>query len=166
MTLNILMILLGVSTLAYSFLEARVWGCLYCDREAFCIEKYLRATRATDLVSCVHNVVKCAFGLILTLSGLKPWMPLSSVGVVHSVLVAFFALLVLDVLAVEGSSRVFGLRELRTAIERQWRSEKRVSAEHDHEVNAYRGAVRVTHRYPVQIIAMGVSLAAILILIL
>ena len=166
MFLNILLILLGVSTLMCSFFEARVWGCLYLDREAICIGKYLKTTKATDLVSCVHNVIKCAFGLILILAGLKPWMPESSAGMVHAAMVVCFAMLVLDILAMEGSARLFRLKELRSSIERQWSTEKRVSAEHDHEVNAYRGAVRVTHRYPVQIIAMGVCLAAILVLIL
>lgn len=164
MILNILLILVGVSMLVNSLFEARVWGGLYCDREAFCIEKYLKATKATDFVSCLHNLTKCGFGLILVLAGMKRWMPESSAGTVHAVMCACFALLVVDILAVEGSACVFGLRELRTAIERQWGSEKRVSAKHDHEVNAHRGAVRVTHRYPVQIIAMGVSLAAILAL--
>ena len=166
MILNILLILAGISVLVNSLFEARVWGGLYCDREAFCIEKYLKATRATDLVSCLHNLTKCGFGLILVLVGMKKWMPESSAGMVHAALVICFALLVLDILAVEGSARIFSLRELRSSIEWQWNEEKRVSAEHDHEVNAYRGAVRVTHRYPVQIIAMGVCLAAILILIL
>ena len=61
MILNILMILLGISTLIYSFFELRVWGSLYFDRDTYCIEKYRKVTKATDLVSCVHNMTQSVY---------------------------------------------------------------------------------------------------------
>ena len=78
MILNILMILLGISTLIYSFYELRVWGSLYFDRDIYCIEeKYRKVTKATDLVNCVHNMTKSVFGFTLIVAGLKCWMPVA-----------------------------------------------------------------------------------------
>ena len=85
-------------------------------------------------------------------------MPSSLVSQVHTALIVCFALLVLDVLVVEGFTRARKLRELRFAIEQQWHAEKHISPEHDHEVNLYRGTVRVTQKYPKHIVAMGVCM--------
>lgn len=158
MILNILMILLGLSSLIYSFFEIRVWGSLYFDRDTYCVEKFRKDTKATDLISCMHNMTKCVFGFTLIVAGLKRWMPVSSLGLVYTLLIICFALLVLDILVIEGSTRARKLRELRSSIEQQWNTEKRISPEHDHEVNLYRGAVRVTRKYPKHIIAMGASM--------
>lgn len=158
MILNILMILLGLSTLIYSFFEIRVWGSLYFDRDTYCIEKFRKDIKATDLVSCMHNMTKCVFGFTLMVVGLKRWMPESSLGIAYTLLIVCFALLVLDILVVEGSIRTRKLRELRSSIEQQWNAEKRISPEHDHEVNLYRGTVRVTQKYPKHIIAMGAGM--------
>ena len=91
----------GVIILIYSFLEAGVWSSLYFDRDVYCIEKFRKITKATDLVSCVHNLAKCPFALALTIAGLTRWIPESNLGIVHTTLVVSFALLVLDVLMEE-----------------------------------------------------------------
>ena len=70
MILNILMIVLGLSTFIYSLFEIRVWGSLYFDRDTYCIEKFRKDTKTTDLVSCMHNMTKCVFGLTLMVAGL------------------------------------------------------------------------------------------------
>ena len=165
MILNVLLILLGLSMLVFSLFEIRVWGSLYFDRDTHCVEKYRKATRVTDLVSCIHNLTKCVFGFTLILTGMKTWMPASGMGMVHAVLVVSFTVLVLDVLVVEGATRVRNLKEIRRSIEEQWRKERRVTPEHDHEVNLYRGTVRVTQLYPRHIIAMGVSMFFLLFFI-
>lgn len=158
MILNILMILLGSSMLTYSFFEIRVWGSLYFDRDTYCIEKYRKLTKATDMVSCMHNITKFVFGFTLIVAGLTRWMPVSNIGIAYTLLLVSFALLILDVIVVEGSTQVLKFRELRSSIEQQWRKEKRITHEHDHEVNIYRGTVRVTQLYPKHIIAMGVGM--------
>lgn len=164
MILNILMILLGLSMLIYSFFEIRVWGSLYFDRDTYCIEKYRKATKATDLVSCMHNITKCVFGLTLILAGLKRWMPVSNIGVAYTALLVSFALLILDVIVVEGTTQRRKFRELRSSIEQMWGKERRVTPEHDHEVNLYRGTVRVTQQYPKHILAMGVGMIVLSII--
>lgn len=158
MILNILMIVLGLSTFIYSLFEIRVWGSLYFDRDTYCIEKFRKDTKTTDLVSCMHNMTKCVFGFTLMAAGLKRWMPVASLGSAYTLLIVCFALLVLDILVVEGYTRARKLRELRSSIEQQWNTEKRISPEHDHEVNLYRGTVRVTQKYPKHIIAMGAGM--------
>ena len=155
MILSILTFLVGLSTLVYSCFEIHVWGGLYFDRDSYCIEKFRKITKATDLVSCMHNITRCVFGFTMMLAGMRRWMPETSLGLVYSTLTVCFAFLVLDILVVEGSTRACKLRELRFAIQQQWRVEKHISPEHNHEVNLYRGTVRVTQQYPKQIIAMG-----------
>jgi hypothetical protein len=63
-----------------------------------------------------------------------------------------------DILALEGFTRARGLRELRDGIRQQWKKEKRISADHDHEVNLYRGTVRVTETYPKHVITMVICI--------
>ena len=161
MILSILMILLGLSTVLYSFFEIQTWGSLYFARDYYCIERLRRQTKLTDLVSCVHNVAKCAFGIVLLVAGLKRWIPEGNWGLVNMLLVVSFFLLVADVLVLEGATRVKSLRELRLSIEKQWHAEKRFGPEHDHEVNLYRGTVRVTKDYPKHIIVMGACMIVI-----
>ncbi len=158
MLINILMILIGLSMFLYSFFEISVWGSLFFDRDTYCIEKFRKTTKATDLASCMHNTTKCFFGFTLMLAGLKRWMPMADHTIVHSTLIVSIVLLILDILVVEGISQTKKLRELRSSIERQWHKEKRVSEEHDHEVNIYRATVRVTQNYPKHIIAMGAGM--------
>lgn len=158
MILNILMILLGLSTMIYSFFEIRVWGSLYFARDYHCIERLRKQTKLTDLVSCMHNVAKCMFGIVLLVAGLKRWIPEENWGLVQMLVIVSFALMVVDVLMLEGTTRAKSLRELRVSIQDQWHKEKRFGPEHDHEVNLYRGTVRVTQDYPKHIIVMGVCM--------
>ena len=163
MILNILMILLGLSMLIYSFFEIRVYGSLYFDRDYHCIEKFRKNTKATDLVGCIHNITKCAFGFTLIVVGLKRWMPESSYAVVNASLLVSFVILVLDVLVVEGVTRALGLKEIRASIANQWHTQKHITPENNHEVNLYRGTVRVTQQYPKHIVAMGACMLVLLV---
>lgn len=155
MILSILMIFLGLSTMVYSFFEIRVWGSLYFARDYHCIERLRKQTKLTDLVSCTHNIAKCVFGVVMVVAGLRRWIPEENWGLVQMLLVVNFALMVVDVLVLEGATRIKSLRELRASIEEKWHKEKRFGPEHDHEVNLYRGTVRVTKEYPKHIIIMG-----------
>lgn len=158
MIFSVLMVLAGVIILICSFLEAGVWSSLYFDRDVYCIEKFRKITKATDLASCVHNLTKCPFALVLTIAGLTRWIPESNLGIVHTTLVVSYVLLVLDVIMVEAFTRALRLANLRSSFERQWHKEKKVSPEHNHEVNLYRGVVRVTRTFPRQIIIMGICI--------
>ena len=161
--LNILMILLGISTLVYSFFEIQVWASLYFDRDYLCIERFRALNKVTDLVSCVHNATKLVFGLVLVIAGLRRWIPAENWGLAHNVALVSFGLLVVDVLVLEGVTRLRGLKELRDEIKAQWRKEKVISKEHDHEVNMYRGTVRVTEQYPKHVLVMGGSMVLLLL---
>lgn len=100
--IRILMILLGLSTLVYSFFEISTWSALYFARDYYCIERFRSQTKASDLVSCVHNFVKGAFGVALIVSGLRGWIPEGNLGLASMAIVASFCLLVVDVVVMEG----------------------------------------------------------------
>lgn len=162
MILNILLILLGASLLVYSLCELRVWGGLFFDRDSYCIEKFRATEKAADLVSCWHNVAKGVFGFLVILAGLRPWLP--DAGIVSRVFLVSFAMLAMDMLVVEVVSRTRKLREVRVAIAQQWKAQKHISAEHNHEVNLYRDAGRLTQSYPKHIVAMGVGMLLLLVI--
>ena len=65
---------------------------------------------------------------------------------------------------VEVVSRTRKLREVRVAIAQQWKAQKRISAEHNHEVNLYRDAGRLTQSYPKHIVAMEVGMLLMLVI--
>lgn len=145
--------------------EVYSWGCLYFDRDIYCIEKYRKMTKITDSVSCFHNITKCVFGIVLFILGIRKGIPESNESVVYTLIIICFAFLVFDMLVLEGIARIKKIDALSLAIEKQWKSEKRVSNEHDHEVNLYKGILRVMRHYPRQIILMGISIIVIHILI-
>ena len=59
-----------------------IQGSLYFDRDTYCIEKYRKVTKATDLVSCVSWLLRVSPGLAsLESCG----SPLSSSGMPRSV---------------------------------------------------------------------------------
>ena len=103
-------------------------------------------------------------GFTLILAGLKRGMPVSNIGVAYTALLVSFALLILDAIVVECSTQRRMFRELRSSIEQMWGNERRVSPEHDHEVNLYRGTVRMTQQYPKHIIAMGAGMIVLSII--
>lgn len=163
MILNILMILIGIYISLYSFFEIRVWSSLYFDRDYLCIEKFRKATKTTDLVSCMHNLTSFIFGFTMIVAGMKRWIPESNSRLAYIFLIVCFALLVLDVLVVEVATRARGLKQVCEAIKTQWKTQKHVTPENNHEVNAYRGCVRVTQKYPKHIMAMGVGMVFMLL---
>lgn len=152
------MIILGISVLVYSFFEIRVWGSLYFDRDYYCIERMRKQTKLADALSVLHNAVKLFFGITVIVTALRRWIPVENQALAHMVLLVSFGLLVVDILALEGFTRARGLRELRDGIRQQWKKEKRISADHDHEVNLYRGTVRVTETYPKHVITMVICI--------
>ena len=66
-------------------------------------------------------------------------------------------------MVVEGATRALRLKEIRTSIANQWHTQKHITPENNHEVNLYRGTVRVTQQYPKHIVAMGVCMLALLV---
>ena len=163
MILNILIALLGISLLFYSLLESRVYGSLYFDRDHYCIERFRRAQKATDIASCCHNVAKGCFGFLLVAIGLTRFAA-RDVNL-DGIFLMGFSLSCLDALVLELTTRCYHLKETREAIMQQWKSQKRVTAENDHEVNMYRAARRLTVTYPRHLVAMGCGLLIIKLLL-
>ena len=67
----------------------------------------------------MHNVAKCMFGIVLLLAGLKRRIPEANWGLVQMLEVVSFALMEVDVLVLEVTTRAKSLRELRVSIQDQ-----------------------------------------------
>lgn len=156
MLLYLLMTITGLSLLVYSFFETSAYGSLYFERDYHCIEKYRKAEKAADLAACCHNVAKGYFGLVLMLLGLARLFQREMH--LDNMMVVAFGLTSLDVLVLEVTTRKYGLKDVKAAIIKQWRNQKRISAEHDHEVNMYRAAKTLTEKYPRHLLAMVLGL--------
>lgn len=133
--------------MVYALFEIGVWGDLYFDRDYYCIEKYRSPQKRCDAISVFHNLSASFFGEVVAFTGtviltgrrdidLSPWYLGSLSALILDALILF--------LAVTRS----GLPAIRDSIKMQWDTQKRVSDENDHEVNMYRGAVRVCSSYP------------------
>lgn len=136
--------------------DLNCYGSLFFMRNYYCIERFRKAQKATDVVSCVHNAAKCLFAF-LALSGgvggmLHRDLPLDGIWIAGAVL------LLVDAAVAILITRAYHLREERDAIQAQWDRQKRVSKDNDHEVNMYRGATRVLSAYPKTMAAMAAGL--------
>lgn len=156
--LNAIIVIAGAFIMIYNFFEIRVWGGLYFDRTTLCAERLRSLTQACDLVSVWHSASKSAFGIAMVMSGVNRWVLVPEWGLVNGVYVASAVMLLVDVFVMGGVTRARKLREVRAGIEEQWKKQKRLSHEHNHEVNLHRGTVRVTESYPRQIAWVGVGL--------
>ena len=162
--LDIIVCIIGAYIFVYSLFEVKTWWCLYFARDYYCIERLRKNTKTTDAVSCVHSAAMMGLGVVLVLTGLRRWIPADNYHLTHSILIICFCLLVIDAVVLEGITRTRGLKTIRNETEKKWKSEKVFCKEHDHEVNLYRGVVRVTQSYPRHIIAASVSFGIILLL--
>ena len=156
--LNAIIVIAGAAIMLYNFFEIRVWGGLYFDRTTLCAERLRSLTQACDLVSVWHSAAKFVFGAAMVMSAVNKWALDPQWGLVNGVYIASAAMLLVDVLVMGGVTRARRLKEVRAGIEEQWKKQKRLSHEHNHEVNLHRGTVRVTESYPRQIAWVGVGL--------
>ena len=162
--MSVLIILLGLSLLIYSLCEINVYVSLYFDRDVYSIEAFRKAEKAGDAAACLHNLAKAGFGLLLLLTGagrlVQQDLPLGGV------FVAVFVLTCLDALLLEVTIRRFRLKESMAAIQAQWRREKRISANHNHEVDMFRSARALTQKYPRQILIISACMIALRLLMM
>lgn len=150
--------LVGLSLLVYSLFEISVYGELYFDRDYYCIERFRKAQKATDLVSVLHNIAKGFFGFVLVYYAI---VMLKSLEVNPKwILLTSFSLYCMDAMVSLFVVWKYSLKNQKESIMQQWKTQKRVTADNDHEVNMYRAAVRVT-KHPLQIIIMVSALLII-----
>ena len=158
--LLILMIVLGLSFFVYSLLDASVYGQLYFDEDYHCIEKFRKPKKAADAVSFLHNMTKAFFGALMIAVAVVR-LAGKEVPYLSNVVLVGFALVCLDALVSQVVIRHFGMKELRHGIKHQWKTQKHVTPENNHEVNMYRGAVRLTEKYPRYIIGMALFMVVL-----
>lgn len=136
---------IGLGISLYSFFEIGVWGGLYFDRDYLCIEKYRKPQKLCDAISTLHNAIVSYCGFVLLFVGLIMFFH-KEINFQISFLVAFM-LLAIDQLVLFLVGKFSAIPKVKAAIKNQWDKQKRVSVENDHEVNMYRGAVRVCDSY-------------------
>ena len=137
--------IIGIGISLYAFLEVSVWGGLYFDRDYYCIEKYRKLQKQCDLISAFHNVVVSYFGILIAFTGLIIALNRDDVNLNPWFIVSFVFFVIDEIILY--SCRFTEINKVKVAIKHQWDTQKRVSSENDHEVNMYRGAVRVCDSY-------------------
>ena len=158
--LLVLMIILGLSFFVYSLLESSVYGQLYFDENYYCIEKFRKPKKAADAVSFLHNMAKAYFGALMIAVAVVR-LAGKDVPYLGDVVLTGFALVCLDALVSQTVIRMYKMKELRDGIKHQWRTQKHVTPENNHEVNMYRGAVRLTMEYPKHIVGMAIFMVVL-----
>ena len=142
----IIIMIVGLGVLLYSSFEISVWGGLYFDRDYLCIERFRKKQKICDALSTLHNVIVSYVGLVLLFGGLI--MALHHADIVFYPYLGVGLLLIgVDSLTLNIVSKLCGIDTELTSIKKQWDTQKRVSADNDHEVNMYQGAVRVSRNY-------------------
>ena len=136
---------IGLGISLYAFFEISVWGGLYFDRDYLCIEKYRKPQKLCDAISVLHNIIVSYCGIVLLFAGVIMAFHISDVNFGIWFTVAFF-LFVVDGLVLLWAKHS-DIPKVGNAIKEQWDKQKRVSLENDHEVNMYRGAIRVCVKY-------------------
>ena len=149
MLFYIVISIIGLGISLYSFFEISVWGGLYFDRDYLCIEKYRKPQKLCDVMSALHNAVVSYSGIVLLFAGLIMALHKEAIQFRAWFIVAFLLFLV-DFAALYFLGKHGDILSIKAAIKKQWDNQKKVSMENDHEVNMYRGAVRVCDTYPKQ----------------
>ena len=157
--INILFILVGIFTLLRSSGQVYVYSMLYFDRDTYCVEKFRKDSKTSDIVQCVHNTVKAEYGITLILIGLTQWMGWTNVAC--TAIVVCFALLAVSILLAETFSAAYGYRNIIRSIKAQWKAQEHISPDHNHEVNLYRNLMFVTKNIPLEVLAMAISIFAL-----
>lgn len=147
MIVSVVIQMVGVGISLKALFEIGTWSDLYFDRDNYCIEKYRQPQKRCDAISALHNLFVSFFGIVIAYTGvvtmfgrkdvdLEPWFMGSMIGFIVDGVILFI------------TATRSNIPCIRDQIKEQWKTQKRVTDENDHEVNMYRGAVRVCDNYP------------------
>ena len=159
-TIFFIFALIGFAVFVWSLLELRVYGSLYFDRDHYCIEKYRKVQKATDAVSFLHNGALCYMGFLMMATPLSRLF--GTALPTRMLITAAFAALCLDALVIVAAIRRYQLADVRNSIKTQWKTQKHVTKDINHEVNMYRASVRLTIKYPREIAWTSAGLLAVI----
>ena len=138
----------------YSFSE------LYFARDYYCLEKFRKKQKVTDLLSIFYNFFVMIFTIffIILIAEIFGDMYYTLEDFNHKFYWATLILGVLTTVTLEVSKKKYSLAEEKENIHAQWDKEKVFNKEHDHEVNLYRGCKSVTESYTKGMVFMLMTL--------
>ena len=129
--------ILGVFVFLFALIESSIYASLYECRGVMCPEKFIDKEKATDVVAVVHNIYFAIFGISCLIFGLSGYVDFDKQVVFHAVTVSC-ALSLIDMFLIWYMDKKHNLKNTMIEIMKQWKTEKKISDIHNHEVNMYR----------------------------
>ena len=139
---NIIFIVLGAFVFLYALIESSIYASLYNDRSVMCPEKFIHKQKAIDVVAIVHSIYFMIFGLSCFVFGLSRFVKFNENIPLHVVFLSSVLCLV-DMFLIWYMDKKHYLIKTMFDIKEQWKTEKKISDIHNHEVNVYRGVKRI-----------------------
>lgn len=130
-------LLAGTIIFLYAIIESTIHYSLYGDRSVMCPEKFIKKEKATDVIAVVHNLYFTIFGVSCLIFGLNAVTNIDSHIVFNAVIVSC-ALSLVDMGLAWYVEKKYDLHNTLVEIKNQWKTQKKISDIHNHEVNMYR----------------------------
>ena len=162
MLLYVLTLIIGIGISSYAFFEIVMWGGIYFERQYICIDKFMKPQKFCDAISAIHNLFASYVGFVVVASSL---ILLFGRDVDMTVwFIIGFIVMAIDWIMLYIVRKKSDLVMIKNNILTQWHTQKKISDIQNHEVNMYRGCVRVTEKYPKNILLfLGVMVVMLLI---
>lgn len=142
-------LLVGTIVFLYSIIESTIYCSLYGDRNIMCPEKFVKKEKATDIVAIVHNIYLAIFGLSCLVFGLNAVTEVDFHVAFNIIMVSCFLSLV-DMGLMWYFGKKYDLHNTLVEIKKQWKTQKKITDIHNHEVNMYR-AIKYFEKYKKQV---------------
>jgi len=157
--LNFILFLIGGVIFVSSMFNCATYGTLFFDRNYFCIEKFRTVQKATDLISIIHwlaCMMFAAFLIFYTVNNYK--FNIENNNLIINVFWCSFGAVALDMIVSGLLITKHKMTTVRDDIMHQWKTQKHITKENNHEVNLYNGCKRVTVDYPKQTLFIVITL--------
>ena len=157
------LIVLGIFVFLYSIIEASIYSSLYFDRAIYCPEKFVIKEKASDIVSIIHYLVLVVFGVSCFLTGYN-FIHAVDYNILKNIVLICCGFSVVDVLLMFFVDKKYEIKKTAENIQTQWKTQKKITDEHNHEVNMYRAAKRFEKYKKQSVYSMFVVLILLVIM--
>ena len=150
--LNFILFLIGGVIFISSMFNCGTYGALFFDRNYYCIEKFREIQKATDLIGIIHwftCMMFAAFLMFYTVNNFK-YNVENNDFVLNMFWFTCMVFAALDMLVSGLLITKHKMTTVRDDIMHQWKTQKHITKENNHEVNLYNGCKHVTVDYPKQ----------------
>ena len=157
--LNFILFLIGGVIFISSMFNCGTYSALFFDRDYYCIEKFRTVQKATDLIGIIHwlaCMMFAAFLMFYTVNNYK--FNIENNNLIINVFWCSFGAVVLDMLVSGLLITKHKMTTVRDDIMHQWKTQKHITKENNHEVNLYNGCKHVTVDYPKQTLFIVIAL--------